>query len=215
MAKFFLILATSHEKQRSKSGRGGGVPPLLRTSGMWIFQRKLSIVNATLFCTLYHFMNIAFALKDDILLTLPSTHLWMSHLMPSSGLAMFPTSQTWVIHLSDWVNSVVLLKSIFFHPTACVLDQTVHVWQQQVVLFTLASGPCVAKAAHFYCETCKIDYFHNYSVSRAASDPFDSQDLDTVGTSATLLSLFESAVLQSVFNSSVQLRKNIASDREL
>ncbi|KAG2038583.1 hypothetical protein BDR03DRAFT_981532 [Suillus americanus] len=194
----------------------------LRTSGMWIFRRKPSIVNAASFCTLYHFMNIAFALKDDILLTLPSTHpvdeppnvllpAIKTFLGASCSLDDGGIDLTWsLLKALVWTGNVPNKSDTggtFERPGQQCGVAEIHlfppyrmcpgpdcsctkrglalhkVWQQRVVLFTLASGPCVAKAAHFYCEACKTDYFHNYSVSRAASDPqvFDPQDLDTMG----------------------------------
>ncbi|KAG2038582.1 hypothetical protein BDR03DRAFT_861708 [Suillus americanus] len=162
-------------------------------------QRKPSIVNAASFCTLYHFMNIAFALKDDILLTLPSTHpvdeppnvllpAIKTFLGASCSLDDGGIDLTWsllkalvwtgnVPNKSDTGGTFEQPAEIHLFPPyrmcpgpdcSCTKrGLALHkVWQQRVVLFTLASGPCVAKAAHFYCEACKTDYFHNYSMTK-------------------------------------------------
>ncbi|KIK31734.1 hypothetical protein CY34DRAFT_102856 [Suillus luteus UH-Slu-Lm8-n1] len=158
-------------------------------------QHKPSIVNATSFGTLFHFMNIAFALKEDILLTLPSTHpvdeppnvlspAIKTFLGASCSLDDANVDLTWsLLKALVWTGNVpnksgmgvYFIAEIHLFPPYrmcpgpdCSRMKRGHalhkVWQQQVVLFTLANGPCVAKAAHFYCEACKIDYFHNYSL---------------------------------------------------
>ncbi|KAG2095660.1 uncharacterized protein F5147DRAFT_584431 [Suillus discolor] len=47
--------------------------------------------------------------------------------------------------------------------------------QHYVILFTLASGPCTAKSVYLYCESCKIDYHYNYSVSEGERTYYENQ----------------------------------------
>ncbi|KAG1731000.1 hypothetical protein EDB19DRAFT_1831826 [Suillus lakei] len=47
--------------------------------------------------------------------------------------------------------------------------------QRNVVLFTLAHGPCAARSVHLYCADCQIDYCHNYTVSGGIRTYYDEQ----------------------------------------
>ncbi|KIK77892.1 hypothetical protein PAXRUDRAFT_28728 [Paxillus rubicundulus Ve08.2h10] len=49
---------------------------------------------------------------------------------------------------------------------ACAQLLTVLKCQREVMLFTVSKGPCVAKAAHFYCKACQVYYCHNYSAQK-------------------------------------------------
>ncbi|KAG1781728.1 hypothetical protein EV702DRAFT_921171, partial [Suillus placidus] len=47
--------------------------------------------------------------------------------------------------------------------------------QRNVVLFTLAHGPCATQSVHLYCADCQIDHRHNYTVSVGIWTYYDEQ----------------------------------------
>ncbi|KAG2120003.1 hypothetical protein BD769DRAFT_1672044 [Suillus cothurnatus] len=47
--------------------------------------------------------------------------------------------------------------------------------QRNVVLFTLAHGPCAARSVQLYCQDCNIDYRHNYTVFEGMRTYYDEQ----------------------------------------
>ncbi|KAG1782058.1 hypothetical protein EV702DRAFT_1239534 [Suillus placidus] len=47
--------------------------------------------------------------------------------------------------------------------------------QTYVVLFMLTKGPCIVKSVHLYCQTCEIDYHHNYSVFKGKRTYYEHQ----------------------------------------
>ncbi|KAG1740718.1 hypothetical protein EDD22DRAFT_729579, partial [Suillus occidentalis] len=47
--------------------------------------------------------------------------------------------------------------------------------QTHAVLFMLTKGPCVAKYVHLYCQSCGINYHHNYSVFKGQCTYYEHQ----------------------------------------
>ncbi|KAG2034597.1 hypothetical protein BDR03DRAFT_802478, partial [Suillus americanus] len=112
-----------------------------------------SIVNAASFCTLYHFMNIAFALKDNILLTLPSTHP-----VDEPPNVLLPAIKTFLgasCSLDDGGIDLAwsLLKALVW--TGNLKSISFHHYK------TRTCTPQGVVAA----SSCKTDYFHNYSIN--------------------------------------------------
>ncbi|KAG0700381.1 hypothetical protein DFH29DRAFT_932267 [Suillus ampliporus] len=71
--------------------------------------------------------------------------------------------------------------------------------QTHTVLFTLTKGPCVAKSVHLYCQTCEIDYHHNYSVFKGQRtyyehQPDNIQVADHVFIEKSVIELFRTAM---------------------
>ncbi|KAG2131112.1 hypothetical protein BD769DRAFT_1289491, partial [Suillus cothurnatus] len=71
--------------------------------------------------------------------------------------------------------------------------------QTYVVLFTLTKGLCIAKSVHLYCQTCGINYHHNYSVFKGectyyAHQPDSVQAADHVFIEKSVIELFRTAM---------------------
>ncbi|KAG2099283.1 uncharacterized protein F5147DRAFT_582715 [Suillus discolor] len=71
--------------------------------------------------------------------------------------------------------------------------------QTYVVLFTMTKGPCIAKSVHLYCQTCGIDYHHNYSVFKGERtyyehQPDSVQAADHVFIEKSVIELFRTAM---------------------
>ncbi|KAG2037617.1 hypothetical protein BDR03DRAFT_1050033 [Suillus americanus] len=71
--------------------------------------------------------------------------------------------------------------------------------QRNVVLFTLAHGPCAARSVHLYCADCQIDYHHNYTVSGGIRTYYDEQPktiqvMDHVFMEKDVVELFKMAM---------------------
>ncbi|KAG1863772.1 hypothetical protein F4604DRAFT_1586935 [Suillus subluteus] len=71
--------------------------------------------------------------------------------------------------------------------------------QTYVELFMLMTGPCIAKSVHLYCQTCEIDYHHNYSVFKGKHtyyehQPDNIQAADHVFIEKSVIELFRTAM---------------------
>ncbi|KAG1796586.1 hypothetical protein EV424DRAFT_1475189 [Suillus variegatus] len=163
-------------------------------------EQEPGTISNTSLTSLFQFITLATRLKNDIILVEPS-------LSPTSD-PPFVLSPAVTVFLSAGcsispaeVNDAwSLLKDVIWSGGITVDGMTLkQAAQTYVVLFTLTKGPCIAKYVHLYCQTCRINYHHNYSVFKGEGtyyehQPDSVQAADHVFIEKSVIELFRTAM---------------------
>ncbi|KAG2108176.1 uncharacterized protein F5147DRAFT_773759 [Suillus discolor] len=150
------------------------------------------VINCVSLTALFHFINLATSLKDNIILIQPAEAQTSSPLPVLSpafntffavacSISPAQANHAWTLlrHHRGFAKYLLYPPSQYCTKPHCLCrgkGMTLKKAEQRnVVLFTLAHGPCAVRSVQLYCQDCNIDYCHNYTVFEGMQTYYDEQ----------------------------------------